>query len=117
MKEEIIYEIIILMSGIASQYDQNVHQIGNTVAWSIILNLAVLCAALRYDRLAALAHAIFGFIILILTYVCVLFLLSIYGFNANTLGPEYYAHGILGLMLLVFVVLQAAGGVAYKWLR
>lgn len=105
------------MSSIASQYDQNVHQIGNTVAWSIILNVAILCAALRHDRLAALAHAIFGFIILILTFICVLFMLSLYGFNANTLGWEYYAHGILGLLLLGFITIQVAGGITYKLLR
>lgn len=106
------------MSSFATPYEENVHQVGLTVAWSILLNLAVLCAALRQDRLAAFAHAIFGFIILILTFVCILIILIPYGFNLNKEEDwQLYAHGIAGLMLLGFVVIEVGLGLSYKLLR
>jgi hypothetical protein len=105
------------MSGIAPNYQQNVHQIGNTIAWSIILNVSIVCGALRYDRVAAAAHLLFGIIILVMTYIFVFYLLGQYGFNANSLGWWYYAHGILGCMMIAFVLIQVILGLASRFLQ
>lgn len=104
------------MAEVATNYQQNVHQIGNTVAWSIILNIGIVCGALRFDRVAAAAHLTFGIIILVMTYVFVFYLISPYGFNANIVGGWwFYAHGIIGCMLIGFVTLQVAGGLLAKF--
>jgi hypothetical protein len=71
------------MSQLASNYQQNVHQVGQTVAWSLIFNVAVIAAALRYDKVAALGHSIFGILVLVLTYTFVLYYLIPLGFNAG----------------------------------
>ena len=65
----------------APNYQQNAHQMGLTVAWSLILNISVIAAVLKYDKRLVAVHALFGWIILILTYVMILILLIPYGFN------------------------------------
>ena len=73
----------------------------------------MICGALRYDKAAQIAHAIFGLLILFLTFFSVLYLLGPYGFYVTTaeFGNVQYAHAILGCMVLGFVVIQVAGGV------
>ena len=66
---------------LAHSYQINVHQMGLTVAWSLILNISVIAAVLKYDKRLVAVHALFGWIILILTYVIIFFLLFPYGFN------------------------------------
>ena len=99
------------MADVATAYEQQVHQNGQTVAWSILLNVAIMAGALRYDRVAAALHAVLGVMVLILTYTFVLYFLIPYGFNVNNpLNWELYGHGIIGCMLLGFVLMQVAGG-------
>ena len=63
-------------------------------------------------------HALIGFLIIVLTYVFVIYLLFPYGFNVNIPGDwEVYAHGIVGCMMLGFVVMMAAFGLILKSLK
>jgi len=100
------------MSGLPSAYLDNVHAIGATGAWTVLLNISIVSAALRYDKVAAMAHAIFGWMILLLTFIAILVLLGPYGFyiTPQAFGTVTYVHGILGCMLIGFVILQVAGG-------
>lgn len=103
------------MSGSPTNYQNNIHAIGATVAWTVLLNISIVCGALRYDKVAALAHAIFGWIILILTFIAVLTILGPFGFIVSPAdGNFWYAHAIIGVMLLGFVVIQVVGGVVAR---
>ncbi len=100
------------MSNLPSPYQNNIHAIGNAAAWSVILNISIVCAALRYDKVAAMLHAIFGWLILFLTFFSILTILAPYGFLITPAdGNAIYAHGIIGCMLLGFIIIQVAGGV------
>lgn len=106
------------MSNFANNFQQNAHQIAQTFAWSILLDIAIVLGALRYDKAAAITHLIFGWIILILTYTFVLYFLIPYGFNVGQVGTwTAYAHGIIGCMLLGFIALQIIGGIANRMLQ
>lgn len=72
------------MSDLADGYQSNIHALGMTAAWSLLFNITVLCGALRFDKAAALAHTIFGWIIFIMTFTFILYLLAPYGFNLST---------------------------------
>lgn len=98
--------------GWASNYQGNVHQCGMTVAWSLLLNVTIVAAILRHDKVAQIMHLIGGWAILITTYTMILMLLIPLGFNVGLQNTwEWKAHGILGLILLGLVVVQVAGGV------
>lgn len=105
------------MASQPTNYQQNVHQVELTVAWSLIVNVSVVCAVFKHDKSAALAHLMFGCIILLLCYTFIIYFLQPYGFNANTLGWWFYAHGILGCMMLGFSLLQVMGGFAIRFLQ
>jgi len=107
------------MSNLANNYQTNIHAFGLTAAWSVLLNVSIVFGALRYDKVAALTHAIFGFIIFILTYICILYILIPYGFNVSLAadGNLLYAHAIIGFMMLGFVVIQVAGGLIARLLQ
>lgn len=99
-------------------YQMRVHQDGCTVAWTLLLSLAMIAGALRYDKLAFYAHAVAGWMIVFLTYFFVLYDLIPDGFNvANPKDWKMYVHGVLGTMLLGFVAFQAALGMVLRMLQ
>lgn len=107
------------MSNLANNYQINIHTFGLTAAWSVLLNVSIVSGALRYDKIAGISHAVFGFIIFVLTYICILYILIPYGFNISLSenGNLLYAHAIIGFMLLGFVVIQVVGGVMARQLQ
>ena len=99
----------------ATYYQENVHQCGLTIAWSLVVNVAIVAATLRYDKVALIIHALLAWTILIVTYVLITFLLAQYGFNVALFDTwSMMAHGIIGVALLGFIVIQVAGGMACK---
>ena len=70
----------------APPYQQNVHQVGTTIAWSFIVNVGIIAGTLRFNRVASVIHALFGWMVLILTYIFILYYLIPLGFNANVIG-------------------------------
>jgi hypothetical protein len=89
-----------------------VHQIGNTLAWSFLYNFAVLFALLKYRKTAMILHTILGIVIMIMTYIFVLYFLVPFGFNQSIAsdGILNYIHGVIGCALLGILVLQVGGG-------
>jgi hypothetical protein len=69
------------MSLIPDNYQMNVHQFGMTVTWSILFNISVLCAILKHRKAAQISHSILSFMMLISTYVFILYFLVPFGFN------------------------------------
>lgn len=65
------------MASQPTNYQQNVHQVELTVAWSLIVNVSVVCAVFKHDKLAALAHLMFGCIILLLCYTFIIYFCSL----------------------------------------
>ena len=99
-------------------YFLNVHQVGLTCAWSILLSVSVVSAVLRYDKIAAITHAIFGWVIFIFSFVFILYLLIPWGFNLDSSsGWKLYSHGILGVMLFGLVVIQVGTGAVARELQ
>jgi hypothetical protein len=105
------------MSSFATNYQMNIHQVALTVAWSLVLNAAIVAGALRYNRAAALLHAVFGWLILVLTFIFILCLLIPLGFNVMDMTWGWRAHGTYGTMLLGFSTLQVVGGTVIRWLQ
>ena len=88
-----------------------------TVAWSLVLNVSILAAVLRQDKIALIMHLVGGWAIFVTTYVMILQLLIPLGFNVQLKGTwQMYAHGIVGVMLLGFVVIQVVGGMICRLL-
>ena len=102
----------------ATNYEGNIHQVGLTVAWSLIINASIISGALRFDSVAAMTHIIFGWCLLIYSYILVLYFLIPYGFNvANPDDKPRYAHGVVGTMLLGFVIIQIVMGLVARKLQ
>ena len=95
---------------------QAVHNICNSVAWSILFNISVFLSLFKFSRVAAWMHMILGFIILLLTLFAILWLLIQYSFNLSVaeVGGLLFAHGILGLCMIGFAIIQVAGGLFAK---
>jgi hypothetical protein len=101
----------------ATNYQGNVHQCGLTVAWSLLINVAIIAAILRQDKIAMIMHLVAGWAILITTYTMILLLLIPLGFNVSLKGTwEMEAHGVMGLILLGLIVIQVVGGMMAKLL-
>ena len=99
-------------------YFLNVHQVGLTCAWSILLSVSIVAAVLRYDKIAAITHAIFGWVIFIFSFVFILYLMIPYGFNLDSsAGWILYSHGIVGVMLFGLVVIQVGTGAVARELQ
>jgi hypothetical protein len=94
----------------------NVHQIGLTVAWCLFYDCAVVAINLRHFKNSDMIHSLLGWGMLVLTYICILLFLIPQGFNVglNNNGVLLYIHGIIGLAMMAFVVLQVVGGVITK---
>ena len=94
----------------------NIHQIGQTVAWCLFYNCAVVAINLRHFKNADIVHSLLGWAMLIFTYICILLFLIPNGFNVGPANNSVllFIHGILGLCMMGFVVLQVAGGVITK---
>lgn len=75
--------------------------------------MSIICAALRFDKMAALAHSLFG---IVMTYTFVLYFLVPFGLTAD-IDPAYTIDMVLGFMLLIFLFLQVAVGVASRVLQ
>lgn len=101
---------------LAGPVSTNIHQIGQTLAWSVLFNVAVLFINLRHKHYAANLHSLLGWCMLLLTYIDILIFLIPNGFNITIQGDSLllYIHGIIGLCLMVFVVLQVSGGVLIR---
>lgn len=101
---------------LAGPVSTNIHQIGQTLAWSVLFNVAVLSINLRHKHYAANLHSLLGWCILLLTYIDILIFLIPNGFNITIQGDSLllYIHGIIGLCLMGFVVLQVSGGVLIR---
>jgi len=103
---------------IATYYDMTIHQGGMTMAWSLVINMAIIAATLRYDKVALIVHAVLGWTIFVISYTMILFLLAQYGFNVNLFDSWYWmVHGIVGCALVGFLLIQVAGGMACKTLH
>lgn len=92
----------------------NIHQIGNTLAWCILLDIAVVSINLRYRQNSVFLHTILGWTILALLYIDILLFLIPNGFNvtiANGNTVLLFIHGIIGLCMMAFIVMQVSGGV------
>ena len=104
--------------GTIPNYSMNMHQVGLSCVWSLLLSVSVISAVLRYDKIAAITHAIFGWVILIFSFVFVLLLLAPWGFNLdNSMGWITYSHGIVGVMLFGLVVIQVGTGAVARELQ
>jgi len=105
------------MSASPSNYQMNVHQIGLTVTWCFLLNFSVLCALLKYQKAAIIIHSVIGGIMMVMTYVFVLYLLAPFGFFVTiaSSGILFYIHGIIGCALLGLVALQVTGGLLARF--
>ena len=69
------------MSSFPSNYHVNLHQVSLTVVWCILLSVSIITALFRYDKVAAITHMIFGWIIFVYSFVFVLLFLAPFGFN------------------------------------
>lgn len=105
------------MSATPDNYQLNVHQFGMTVTWSLLFNVSVFCAILRHSKTAQISHSILSFMILISTYVFILYFLVPFGFNIviSQTSVLMYVHGVLGCALLGLVALQVTGGVLARF--
>lgn len=74
------------MSNLPTNYQVNVHQCGQTIAWSLLLNVSIIAAILRQDKIALIMHLVAGWAILITTYTMILQFLIPLGFNVSVLG-------------------------------
>ena len=92
---------------------QLTHDIVNTIAWSILFNVTAILAQFRFSKGATYAHSVMGIIMLVLTYFSILWILIPFGFNLSVIliGGYVFAHGVLGLCMLGFVVIQVGGGI------
>lgn len=93
-----------------------IHQIGQTLAWSVLFNVTVLFINLRHKHFATNLHSLLGWCMLLLTYIDILIFLIPYGFNISIQNDSLllYIHGVIGLCMLGFVVLQVVGGVLIR---
>jgi hypothetical protein len=97
--------------------ETNIHQIGNTVAWCLLLDISIVAIHLKHNQHSLVVHSILGWVIFALTYVDILLLLIPNGFNvtvARNNSVLLFIHGILGLCMMAFVVVQVAGGVLIR---
>ena len=69
------------MSQPPDNFQMNVHQFGQTVTWSILFNISILCAILRHRKASIIIHAILSCMIMLMTYFFILYLLIPFGFN------------------------------------
>ena len=96
----------------------NVHQVGITTAWSLLLSVSIISAIFRYDKIAAITHVVFGWVIFVYTFVFMLILLIPWGFNLDSsMGWVTYSHGIMGVMLFGLVAIQVGLGVVARQLQ
>lgn len=101
---------------LAGPISSNIHQIGNTLAWSGLLNVSLLFIHTRHHRHSLLLHSVMGWIIFALTYIDILIILIPFGFDvtvANS-GVLMVVHAIGGFCMMGFVVLQVVGGVLIR---
>lgn len=94
----------------------NLHQIGLTITWCFFYDCAVVAINLRQFKNTDVVHSLLGWVMLILTYICILVFLIPNGFNVGPANNPVllYVHGILGLCMMAFVVLQVIGGIITK---
>jgi hypothetical protein len=104
------------MSALAGPVFTNVHQIGNTLAWCFFYDIAVVLINMRYIKSATNAHALLGWCMLILTYIDILIFLIPNGYNISVANNSLLLeiHGIIGLCMMAFVVLQVTGGIIIR---
>ena len=104
--------------GVIPNFNLNVHQIGVTTAWSLLLSVSIVTAIFRYDKIAAITHVVFGWVIFVYSFVFMLILLIPWGYN---LTSEYnwvtYAHGVVGVMLFGLVSIQVGLGMVARQLQ
>lgn len=101
-----------------SNYQIYVHEIGNSVAWEILLNITVILALLKHSWSAAFLHMAIGFIMLFLTYFFILWFLIPFGFiQSQEAVFVYYLHAIVGCAMLGFVVLIVASGLFTRFAK
>ena len=104
--------------GVIPNYTMNFHQVGLTAVWCVLLSTSITTAIFRSDKVAAITHMIFGWIILIYSFVFVLICLAPFGFNLdNSMGWITYSHGIVGVMLFGLVVIQVGLGILSRTLQ
>ena len=98
--------------GFPSNYEVNLHQDCTSVVWVILLNVSIVLAACQHDKVAAIAHMVFGWIIFLYSCIFVLSILVPYGFNQSPAsGWIFYSHAVVGVLLFGLIVLQVLLGV------
>lgn len=102
-----------MSQGPASNLQINIHQIGQTVTWVILYDISIICACLNHKKSTAIVHSLLGWAILLMTYSLILLYLIPYGFFATQSGQPILLsiHGVIGLCLMAFVVIQVSIGV------
>ena len=106
------------MSSFPSNYVVNLHQVSLTVVWNVLLSVSIVSGIFRYDKIAAMAHMIFGWIIFIYSIIFMLIFLVPFGFNITASeGWVFYSHGIVGVMIFGLVPIQLALGMAARYLQ
>ena len=101
-----------------SNYHVNLHQVSLTVVWCILLSVSIITALFRYDKVAAITHMIFGWIIFVYSFVFVLLFLAPFGFNQKIeYGWIFYSHGLVGTILLGLIVVQVGLGMLSRLLQ
>lgn len=101
---------------LAGPFSSTIHQIGNTLAWSGLLNVSLLFIHTRHHRHSLLVHSIMGWIIFALTYIDILIILIPFGLDVTMANSSILLviHSILGFCMMGFVVLQVTGGVLIR---
>jgi hypothetical protein len=86
------------------------------VVWSGLLNISLLFIRTRHYRHSLLLHSILGWVIFAITYISILIILIPWGFNITVANSSLLLviHGIVGLCVLGFGVMQVAGGVLIR---
>jgi len=96
---------------------QAVHNICNSVAWSVLFNFSVFLVQFKHSPMAMYFHNILGILILLLTYFGILWILIPTGFNLTVADSDLFMfiHGILGLCIMGLMIIQAGGGLVIKY--
>lgn len=93
-----------------------VHEVGQSVAWEILLNVSIILALLKYSGSAAFLHMVIGICMFFMTYFFVLWYLIPFGFiQSQEAVLVYYIHAIIGCGMLGFIVLLVGSGLFTRY--
>ena len=94
----------------------NIHQIGNTIGWSILFNISVSGILIRSHPATPIMHSIIGFIILAIMLASILQILIPFGMNVSVPKNSVLLeiHAIIGLIFIGAVTMLVFGGVFAK---